>query len=713
MRRFLTILIICLSLLPLNSCQALSIPSDRGWMESDLRWLGNLDAPAPATDILAVYTRTTSLTVDMRVDLLDINPGDQVGFRLRLWDNNVFTTAPFEVFLDADGSLHAGTVIKQGAPQIWPRVIKDYDLDTITVSINRFLLGDHYQFDVSTLLPGSEAPVDKTSLIRSDGLPPIQRAPYLVAFTDTFPVETPAQALKRWDGAHSGPLDNRNGLKYVLQAASQYNIPIALLDLKTPPSLAALNYMGDLGLVQYLSQRGLLILPDVVWSRPEELALAFSRRAGVGFGLPGSSFIYDPSNEIHSGYAAKFVGWPSDRSRLEFLDGGTRVIPSHSFLPFLCGCEPEATEDGPSLGTRRALVNVMLSDDPANLIILGGSLSNTPWSQPDRIDSTFQWLDGHPWLRRLGANDLLTFPASKGDFVGSGQPLPYSHLVDELRSAPANAAGNLAWEMFLELNQPADPSLLWLRKNYLGGVEDLLAAARWAEKPSAQAYCANVNEAGGQTRCILSNQNYFAILESSGARLTFLFYRDANGLHQIVGPTSQFAVGLSDPSEWNLEAGEAADPSVIPGGFTDTSQPWLSYQSSIKKTGIAFTSADGERAKTFRLTENGLEVEYQLSGSETTQLPLAVDPQAYDFSPVFYQSAIGVNSWTWGQAGGIQVQVSSDTDLSAQGFNASYPFLFMPEDPNLDYPHGHYLPFPLSLVTVQAKGNFKVDISVK
>jgi len=44
---------------------------------------------------------------------------------------------------------------------------------------------------------------------------------------------------------------------------------------------------------------------------------------------------------------------------------------------------------------------------------------------------------------------------------------------------------------------------------------------------------------------------------------------------------------------------------------------------------------------------------------------------------------------------------------------ASYPFLFMPEDPNLDYPGGHYLPFPLSVATIQADEDFKVVIGVK
>jgi hypothetical protein len=244
-------------------------------------------------------------------------------------------------------------------------------------------------------------------------------------------------------------------------------------------------------------------------------------------------------------------------------------------------------------------------------------------------------------------------------------------------------------------------------------VGELLAAAHWAETPSVRADCLDDLDADGQTECILSNRSYFAILDPSGARLTNLFHLDANGTHQLVGPSSQFAVGLSDPSEWHPERGEFADPGVIPGAFADTVDPWVNYTTVVVSDGIIFTSLDGSRVKTYRLTEDGIETTYRVPGSVSTRIPLAVDPQAFYFSPTEYQPTLAPHSWMWSVVNGISVEVRTDAALSAEGFGSSFPFLFMPEDPNLDYPKGHYIPFPLSIVGIQGLQSLTVEIVVK
>jgi hypothetical protein len=90
-----------------------------------------------------------------------------------------------------------------------------------------------------------------------------------------------------------------------------------------------------------------------------------------------------------------------------------------------------------------------------------------------------------------------------------------------------------------------------------------------------------------------------------------------------------------------------------------------------------------------------------------------VDPQRYFSGPVNYRATLTPHAWTWSLSGGSRVEVSSDATLSAEAFTDAIPFLASSEDPNLDYPKGDYLPFPLSLVTVQSSGNFSVEIIVK
>jgi hypothetical protein len=170
---------------------------------------------------------------------------------------------------------------------------------------------------------------------------------------------------------------------------------------------------------------------------------------------------------------------------------------------------------------------------------------------------------------------------------------------------------------------------------------------------------------------------------------------------------------LSDPSEWKPGQGEAADPSVIAGAFADASDTWLRYTADVTPRSIRFSSPDGSRVKTYRLIDNGIQVDYQASGPAVTRIPLAIDPQVFYSGPTNYRPAIAPHSWTWGLDNGITVRVLTQAKLSAEGFVSSFPFLSMPEDPNLDYPKGHYMPFPLSIVTIQGEKNFSIQIVVQ
>jgi hypothetical protein len=283
--------------------------------------------------------------------------------------------------------------------------------------------------------------------------------------------------------------------------------------------------------------------------------------------------------------------------------------------------------------------------------------------------------------------------------------------LQELQSAPQNVITQSAWQTYLSLTSSTPVmNLQSLRNAYLGQIGELLAAADWAENRAPRVDCKDDLNGDGQLECILANRDYFAVLEPAGARLTLFFYFDANGPHQLVGPSSQFAVGLSDPSEWQPDKGKAADPSVIPGAFTDATATWTDYTPVVTANGITFTNADGTRTKTYQLAENGMQVRYETQASVSTRIPLALDPQTFYSGPTEYRPSLAPHSWVWGLAGGISVDVRTDAVLSADGFTSAIPFLALQEDPNLEYPPGNYLPFPLSVVTIQSEGNFSVEI---
>jgi hypothetical protein len=694
------------TLLLLATVSCTSLPVDRPWTYADLRALDTLGAPSPATDILAVYTRTTHLSLDIRVDLLDINAGDKYTLKLALWDNLDFSQNPLKIDISSTGMVQTSG-IREGMPTIWPRVVQDRRLDTITVTLNRFFIGERYRLDISTYMTDPVRLADEVLNVHSDGLPPVNRAPILVAFWDAFPVFTPAQALRRWDGAHTGPLGDRHGLLHILNGAGQYNVPVVLLDIKNPASLAALDFMGNIPKLKDLYARGLLILPDVVLGKPADMALESSHRAAAGFGLPDSQFIFAPSLAPSNlpGYRTWFL--PLEDGTHLANSGGRRVIP----LPSADGVE--ATEDGPSLDVRRSLIKTAASPDPADLVVMGGSLPHSTWGDSDMAYPTFEWIAAHPWIQPLSAPDLSTFPAQTRQVLPTPWTINPSWLKD-LRSAPENVITQSAWQTYLTLTAvTADTHLLALQSVYLGQVGELLAAANWAKNRTPRINCTEDLNGDGSVECILANQKYFAILEPAGARLTQFFYADENGPHQVIGPSSQFTVGLSDPSEWHPENGEAADPSVIPGAFADDTGTWTDYTPTIQSDGIAFSNPENSRVKTFRLTGNGIQVLYQAHGSVSTRIPLALDPQAFFFGPTSYRAALAPHSWTWSLSGRSTVEFRTDATLSADGFTSAIPFLSSPEDPNLDYPKGNYLPFPLSLVTIQGDGAFSAEIILK
>ncbi len=669
-----------------------------GWVYDDLRLLDPVDETSrPSTDILALYTRNSGSDLEIRIDLLDISLIPDYSLVIYLFT----LTDELTILLPAAEP----AVLDPGNPRLIPRLVRNPWLDTVTVYLNRLEVPQPFVMQVSSYIEGKDEAEDVTTLVRSDGLPPSGRAALLLAFQEAYPAFTPAQALRRWDGAHSGPLGGRHGLKHIIDNARRYAIPVALLDLKNPASLAALDYMSVLSQIKDLERRGLLLLPDAATAEPFDVSLALSRKSAKGFGLHTSPFAYSASGNLVTGYQAQFLqlndGFHLSRS------GRMRLIP----LPGQQAVQ--ITEDGPSLEVRQALVDAALSTDPADLVVLGGALPRSMWGNESMASTAFAWIAAHPWIQPLSREDLLTFPIKSSHEIAPAATLA-SALLEDLQSMPANAITDSAWQAYLMLNAPAaDIALTSLREKYFGQVYELLEASRWAENPTIRADCGEDLDKDGLPECILANQAYFAILDPLGARLTNFFWTSNAGTQQIIAPSSQFTVGLSDPSDWRPESGEAADPNVIPGAFSDNPEPWMVYKPEVIPGGIRFENEEGSRVKTFRLLDNGIELSYQTTEAISTRIPLAVDPQAFFFRATHYSSSISSGIWKWGLEHGTHVRIKTGVPFSVESFTDSSETLSQPENPDFAYPHGHYLAFPLSVVSVQGEGSFVIKITTQ
>lgn len=700
---FLSALLVILMVVALVSCSAAK--RETPWVHADLRLLDNLDGDiSPAADIIAVYNRLTPAALEIRVDLLDITPKDDYEITLTLWDDLFYSREPLIITIPSRGLAHSDS-IAAGAPSFLPDVLRDSWLDTVTVRLNRFQMGTQYHFDLTTYAGVPLKQADQVRNIQSKISTQAGRVPVLLAFWNVFSATTPMQALRQWDGAHSGPLGERYGLKHLLDAALNYKVPLVLLDIKTPASLAALNTVGGIANLQKLIEQGLVILTETGRGNPTGMALEINQKAEQGFGVPLSAFLYAPSMEAGDDFQMQFTTL-ADPNHIGLFE-------SKRYFPLPQASEMHATGSGPAMELRRTLVNAAFEGDASLIIPIGGDFARSTWGNADSAGKTLGWLSAHPWILLLSESDLTGFPGKPIQLSNSPLQGEASSWLAALERAPVNTASGSAWLTYFMLSSPSkNDKLQALRAVSAGQVGKLLAAARWAADPFNGMSCMDDLDGDYQPECLLSNFQYFAIVDPLGARLTNLFFLDELGPHQIVGPTSQFMLGMSDPSEWNTELGDAVDPGAITGALEDGPGPWVTYNIKISGEGIVFTSPDENIRKTFHLSGDGLVIDYQAGTPVSMRIPLVVDPLEFFFGPSTYTATQTSTSLIWGPEHGISVKISSNANITAEDFAEALPYLTQPENPDKDYPAGSYLPFPLAVATIQGQ-EFWVKLSNK
>jgi hypothetical protein len=296
------------------------------WHHSDLRWIGFGDAPDPQQDLIAVYARSTGQDLQIRLDILEFRPDFPFDIYLALdmmdgGENDLPVSGSSDLTWDELFIFNSTTTPLQLLPGAQPQettaasISIEQDFDGLVLHLDARYLIPGIRFQIFFTPPGSTDRIDSTPQIDLNGSPPAP-APLLLAFWDTLPAASPAQVLRRWNGAHTGPLGQRHGLYQLLKASDMYNLPLALLDLKSPASLAAIDAMQQIDWLVDLDQRRLLILPDAAFGDPQAAAysLAQSRSAGEQYGLSPSPFLFAPTGTtLPDGYQAAFHASTSSR----------------------------------------------------------------------------------------------------------------------------------------------------------------------------------------------------------------------------------------------------------------------------------------------------------------------------------------------------------------------------------------------------------------
>lgn len=706
------------------------------WQYADLRLIDPVDASDPQLDLIAAYARCSDDALDIRVDMLEsMDPwvydlylaiDDRPGGRRDLPLGGTSELA-WDVWIELKGDQPNTAQRADGSAAVvraWRNTRLDYARVQIPVESK---CRNNIRIQAFLTPAGENQIADQTDSFTLDGRPP-ERADVLLAFSDVLPGATPAQSLRRWNGAHTGPFGQRHGLSVLLEAVDWTKVPITLLDLNQPTSLSALDAVGGLAFVRDLSRQGLISLPIVKFSSPGEGSLdridrTFARDAG----LVTSTLTYDPSGRSLDGKQVSFFSEESD----QVVSGGQNASESSTNETPL----RQADEGGLTLPVKLALLEAALGPNPSQPVILGGSLPQSEWADAEIALPALEYIASHPWIRPLYGHDLAarsSIPAqirSAQAFKSSwlcemedlrgfdafGNPLPYSvaQQIDLLSAqlaalpdSPFTGQAFTAWNM---MNRPAaDCELAALRANYLGEIGYLIAAAHWSQHPEPQANCAIDLDLDGQVECLLSNQYVFAVLEPDGARLAFAALRTESDAFQISGGHSQFGFGLADPLAWRLELGPRADPYLLAGAFDDAGSPARQYEWQAVDGTISFVHPDTGQKKTYELHDDRLRVTITRFSGRQVQVPLVVAPQVR-FRPdwterYIAQQSPAENSLRWGVVDDKIVEIMIEgAAYRLDTFLDSSALIRQFEDPNYEYPEGHYLPFPTALLTLQVE----------
>lgn len=737
------------------------------WQYADLRLLDPVDAPQGSQDLVAAYTRLGKNDVQLRLDWLDhgwlpdydlfVCLDTRPGGASALPGSPEFALGcEATLVIPATGALQVRD--GNGAPlaDAALRVIREAFFDQVEISFSPAVVhgpgranASRLPFQIQVILtqPGSLEIYDTLGPFNSDDPPPAP-APAWMAFWNTYPAYTPALALRRWDGAHTGPFGGRHGLDNLLRVAASQGVPLTLLDLKDPDSLSALDYAGKLADLQAQVIHRQVALPDPLpdsrlgpFSFPVETGQSWlerQRTIALDFGFGPSQAVY--ASSIHFAFPpdVQLVILPASPAGPTTLTTALTRWQALRLLPLPAGLVTldQASREGPSAELRPLLVQAALqsADQPAEILVLGGDLPLSAWGDPQSARLTLRYLKNRPWIRVLSLDDLLSAPLASAPSAPSpalAEPPPVEGqaLLAALQQAPGNPITEAAWQVYDALPAPLSPARAELssaRQAYLGQVWSLLQAAQWAAHPVEMADCSQDPDQDGQPECLLTSAEAWLLFEIPEGSLTLAISRLENQagvfqVHQWLGPATQFASGLSRSPGSMDNPLLAAGPGNFPGAF---GEPGADFQALVAPGALQFSSADGSIRKVFQITANGLRLEYsQKSGrmSPLFRLPLALDPwqrfsagwwQSYHFQSL-QSTPPFQTTLSWQSVPGWRVRLQATTGVHLSSFLDSQPLLAFTENPNQDFSPAHYLPFPLALVELTPANSFTLEIIIE
>ena len=655
------------------------------WKPADIAFLNpRVDMAYP---LVAIYARKTGPFLLIRLDFIP-EPLEKINIDLFNSSRSEKITAVVQ-----NGKL---AVQPAGFQPFFSFAPMDNEQDTLILTVTGTDLArypENWIIRVGTLISTDlqiKPVFPETALFSSNPLIP---ANVVIGFWNTLPAASPSQLLRRWDGAHTGPFGQRHGLSQVITQSSLTRIPVVLLDLAQPASLSGLDLLQETGTIKTGLSSGLLVLPA-----PSDTPASSKAEISTNWAVYRSQLVYNPAIN-NPAFSPGICTYSSRCLSLDPQDD----LPEKSIGRF--GLTPFG-----KLGLITAL-SPYSTDHP---LVLGGDLAASPWGDSFSAPAAFRYLADHPWIKVWDAYDINNFlrraPLIKntsGNFLSpeNSKDLLYTPTSQSAHLALINSPGNpltsLAWNTYLSLtSRPASPALAALRAHYFVEIGRLLMASRWAQNPLVQN---QPTQLGPDRLYILSDPGHFLLLDLSGATMVLAASQKSASPQLVIAPSSLFAVGLGDPDAWT-DRGLQSDPAVISEAFSGPISGVQNFQASPITNGVRFSDGIGDW-KSYILNGDRLEVEIYSKSGYKTAVPLALRPEEW-IQP-------GYRTYLESLSGNAPVRVQASVPLSQTWFFESLNTLGQPENPDHEYPPGHFLPIPTGIINLVVPPGQVIQFSMK
>lgn len=724
----------------------------RAWTYDDLRAFDPPDAPDSDLDVTAIYLRQRDQQLQVRLEFIDLPIQPEVtlfiavntrtGGASALPGMEAETGFEWDYLLEIPQSGHPASYSHALEPvkDVRLSVYRNLQLDTLTINLWQPALPGtggcadcRVALQVFVRRDSTNTIADSTEVVRSTGEPPPQ-VPLLMAFWNTFPAYTPAQTLRRWDGAHTGPGGERHGLSRLLHAALRTGTAVMLLDLASPEWLSAVDYLDGTNLLRKLQDKDLLILPDTMPILPLEsdtgrqMALAApyfasaSRSAVTAFGLKPAPVLFTWQPEalgemLRQNYSLIVtIGNEAESPvMLPKLNSARRTgslllsIPTPSFN--------QAGVLGPNTELLAQLCHqawTSWTGSPEEVLVLGGNLPVSTWGDPESAAATLEYLHSRPWLKFLHLPDLLILGEHGSIEWKMAAPAQLTNPQEAYLREPDHPDGAIAGAYLASLRSIHTPTGFQADEvRRLRAVRELAyfsALLEWASAPAPVSGCNVDFNSDGYKDCLLASDKFFVVVDPIGARLVALFSVQNSGYAQIIGPFSQVTTELSFPAAW-----QKGDVSGLygPNQGSETSPEIFTPQIEGAQLTLSASSF-----RVFELLPTGLKVSYRFHVEPQTPyqtvFSLLVAPETRftpDWRERYYKTADG-NQVMWGVRGAIGVKLFGSASITLTSFLDSSAYQGKLEDPDFEYPLGHFTPFPFALVDIRAQDDFFIQFQI-